>query len=92
MSDAHCIHCFKAESNKTPWCPDNPGLGCQYGLGHEYPCAVCGNLLCKTHVPGEEAKPKQAPKKPDKKLCTKCGLHVKNPAAATNGCEHDYPV
>ena len=34
--------------------------------------------------------PTKQPKKVDKKLCTKCGLHPKNPASSTNGCEHLY--
>lgn len=73
-----CIFCLKDQANPIPWCPDNPGNGCTYGLGHEFPL-------------GEEAKPKQSGKKPDKQLCTKCGLHAKNPASATNGCVHEYP-
>ena len=73
-----CIYCLRHDSDKRPWCPDNPGNGCTYGLGHEYP---------------EAEKPKQqTPKKVDKQLCTKCGLHVRNPASATNGCAHEYPA
>ena len=30
------------------------------------------------------------PKKRDAQLCVHCGLHPRNPASATNGCEHDY--
>jgi hypothetical protein len=73
-----CIFCLKSPSDPTPWCRDNPGAGCTYGLGHEYPVA-------------EIEKPKFE-KKPDKKLCVKCGLHLKNPASATNGCSHEYPA
>jgi hypothetical protein len=72
-----CIHCMKNEGDLTPWCKDNPGLGCTYGLGHEYL---------------EPIKPKQQAKKADKQLCTKCGLHLRNPASATNGCAHEYPA
>jgi hypothetical protein len=79
MSEQVCIFCFKSPSNPTPWCPTNPGNGCTYGLGHEYPL-------------NESEKPKQPPKKPDKQLCLKCGLHAKNPASATNGCSHEYPA
>jgi hypothetical protein len=79
MSESLCIHCLKHEGNKTPWCPDNPGHGCTYGLGHEYASS-------KT---SETAKPKQIAKR-DKQLCTKCGLHAKNPASASSGCAHEY--
>lgn len=76
VSDQLCIHCLKHESNKTPWCPENPGHGCTYGFAHEYPSS-------------ESAKPKQIAKK-DTKLCTKCGLHAKNPASVSSGCAHEY--
>jgi hypothetical protein len=71
-----CIFCLEPKSSPRPWVPSNPGLGCTYGLGHEYPA--------------EETKPAQV-HKPDKKLCLKCGLHPRNPKAAANGCEHEYP-
>ncbi len=89
--EAICIFCFRSESDKRPWCSDKPGQNCTYGLAHEYPCAVCRNLFCKVHVPGQEDKPKQPARKADKQLCTKCGVHVRNPASATNGCVHEYP-
>jgi len=79
VNERICIFCMKHESDTTPWCPDNPGEGCTYGCGHEYP-------------PGEAEKPKQPPKKPDKNRCVKCDLHRKNPAAATNGCTHEFPT
>jgi ribosomal protein L40E len=79
MTDQFCIHCLRHASDTRPWCPDNPGSGCTYGLGHEYPLT-------------EEAKPKQPPRKQDKQLCMKCGLHVRNPTSAQNGCTHEYPV
>jgi hypothetical protein len=75
---ALCLYCLKSEGDQSPWCPNNPGAGCQYGLGHEYP-------------PSEDTKPKQPVRKVDKQLCTKCGLHIRNPASATNGCAHEYP-
>lgn len=28
----------------------------------------------------------------DTSVCITCKLHYKNPASATNGCEHSYPV
>lgn len=73
-----CIFCMRPDGC-PPYCTDNPGKGCTYGLGHEFP-------------DGEETKPKQQPKKIDKNVCTKCGLHARNPASVTNGCAHDYPV
>ncbi len=72
-----CTFCGRDESNRTPWCVSNPGAGCTYGLGHEFP-------------PREAATKKQTPKV-DKWLCVKCGLHVRNPASGTNGCVHEYP-
>lgn len=49
---------------------------CTYGGKHEF---------------GVEARAEAPqPKKPDPKLCVKCGLHPKNPASATNGCAHEY--
>ena len=75
-----CIFCLKHPSDTSPWCAGNPGEGCQYGMHHEYPDGEYA-----------KAKPKQQPKKPDSKLCTKCGLHPKNPLSQSNGCSHDYP-
>ena len=75
-----CVMCLKHESRTDPFCPDNPGFGCTYGGHHEYTIAV-------------DAKPKQSTvKKIDKKLCTLCGLHEKNPLSGTNGCSHSYLV
>jgi hypothetical protein len=75
--DALCIFCLRPRSDPTPWVPGNPGQGCQYGLAHEYP---------------EEplSRPAQVRIRPSK-LCAKCGLHPKNPASMTNGCEHEWP-
>jgi hypothetical protein len=70
-----CVFCFRPETDVRAWCADNPGKGCTYGLAHEYPMRV--------------AAPK--PRAVDAKLCTRCGLHPRNPASATNGCEHAYP-
>lgn len=70
-----CIFCFKFADDPAPWVAGNPGHGCTYGLGHEYP---------KTE------KPTQPARKVDRQLCTKCGLHPKNPASSTNGCAHEY--
>jgi hypothetical protein len=70
-----CLFCLKHEGDATPWCKDNPGRGCTYGLDHEFP---------------EPLEPKKQEPKKDKKLCIKCGLHPKNPASATNGCAHEY--
>jgi hypothetical protein len=72
-----CIFCRKRpDVDATPWVPGNPGAGCTYGLGHE------------VFRPIVKVAPQ--PRKPDAKLCSKCGLHPKNPASATNGCEHIY--
>jgi len=79
VSELLCIYCLRSESNKTPWCPDNPGKGCTYGLGCEYPIT-------------EADKPKQPAPKIDKNVCTKCRLHTRNPVSATNGCAHEYPA
>lgn len=49
---------------------------CTYGMHHEFPVAD---------------KPKQVAQ-PSKALCTRCGLHPKNPASSVNGCEHTYAV
>ncbi len=79
MNDS-CIFCLKSPSNATPFCPDNPGEGCTYGMRHDYGA-------------GEVEKAKLQPKKaPDKQLCVKCGLHAKNPASTGNGCTHEYPA
>jgi hypothetical protein len=58
------------------FCRERPsGPVCNYGLGHE--------------VFKPESRPKQVAKS-DFNRCTKCGLHPRNPASATNGCEHAY--
>ena len=74
-----CIYCLRDESRVEPFCPTNPGKGCTYGGPHEYPLVV--DTL---KVP--------VMKKLDKKLCTKCGVHQKNPLAVTNGCSHEFPA
>jgi hypothetical protein len=74
--DRLCVFCLKHESDKTPWIESNPGKGCTYGYAHEYL--------------EPEVQPEIQQKKPDKKLCVKCGLHPKNPLASTNNCEHTY--
>lgn len=72
-----CTFCFQPPDNPKVWCVDNPGHGCTYGMHHEFP---------------EEIKeiPQPPVKKTDKKLCTQCGLHPKNPLAASNGCQHVF--
>lgn len=70
-----CTFCLQLDTQTTPWCPSNPGAGCTYGLGHEYPT---------------EPVVAKAPAKRDTKRCIKCDQHPKNPASATNGCEHEY--
>jgi hypothetical protein len=72
-----CIFCVRHQSCTVPWCPDNPGRGCTYGYGHEYP------------LPQQKTKQTVA-KKLDAKLCTPCGLHPKNPKSDMNGCTHVY--
>lgn len=76
MNTRLCVFCLRVEGDPTPWVPDNPGKGCQYGYDHEFPAIEV---------------PKPPPiKKVDSKLCQKCGLHPKNPASQTNGCAHEY--
>lgn len=70
-----CIFCVRHNSSTEPWCPSNPGRGCTYGYGHEYPL---------------DEKPKPSVAKTDTSLCTQCGLHPKNPKSSTNGCAHAY--
>ena len=89
LSAELCIFCLRQKSDARPWCPDSPGKGCMYGLDHEYPCAVCGNLLCKIHIPGAAVVAQQ--KKIDKQICIKCNLHLRNPASKTSECAHEYP-
>ena len=72
-----CVFCFRAEGDLAPFCPENPGKGCTYGLAHEYPGAGVAPAL-------------PVPKRRDAKLCVLCGLHPRNPASATNGCAHSY--
>ena len=69
-----CLFCIRPRGDTRVWCADNPGDGCTYGLAHEYP-------------PRERSK--QA-RPIDRNLCVRCGLHPKNPASTTNGCEHVY--
>lgn len=49
---------------------------CTYGLKHEFPEVVLPKISSE--------------KKVDPALCAQCGLHPKNPASRTNGCEHSY--
>ena len=48
---------------------------CTYGLAHDF-------------LSEQKSVVKSA--KRDDKLCTKCGVHPKNPASQTNGCNHSY--
>jgi hypothetical protein len=73
-----------AETNQFEICPhcftcrqDITGPTCTYGLPHEFPAKI--------------ERPKQA-KKVDAGLCTKCGLHSRNPASAVSACAHEYHV
>jgi hypothetical protein len=79
-----CIFCNKAPGDPTPWCTDNPGEGCTYGMHHEFPGSEFDPKVKKPA--------KQPVKKADKQVCVKCNLHAKNPASASNGCVHEYPV
>lgn len=67
---AICIHCHRGP-DAPPWCVGNPGKGCTYGYGHEFP-----------EAPKVQA---ATAKRVDTKLCRQCGLHPKNPAAFA-GC------
>lgn len=53
------------------------GPTCTYGLGHEYP--------------EPPVKTGTKPKGVDPKLCSKCGLHPKNPKFASSDCGHEFP-
>src|SRR5580704_7126047 len=86
-----CVFCFRHKSvvdfakqehvkSEQPECDEYliyHGVLCSYGANHEFPKS-------------EELKPKHPPKKVDKFLCTKCGLHRKNPASTTSSCVHEY--
>jgi hypothetical protein len=74
MSVGLCIFCLRS-SGAPSWVLDRPGLGCTYGLAHEY-------LVALAKAPALKAR--------DMALCVHCGLHPKNPAASRNGCEHQY--
>ncbi len=76
-----CIFCLQCKEAVKPFCKDNPGEGCTYGLRHDF---GDGEFF---HKPA----PKVAVKKVDKQVCLKCSLHSKHPTSATNGCEHEYP-
>jgi len=78
-----CTFCFQGPNNPQPWCKDNPGDGCTYGLHHEFPGSE--------FTPAKIQKKPQPVKKADKQVCTKCGLHAKNPASAASECQHEYP-
>jgi hypothetical protein len=71
-----CIFCFGAEPIVAPVCEGNPGLGCTYGLGHEFPATA---PIAKAPT-----------RDPKRALCLTCGLHPKNPASSINGCAHRY--
>jgi len=72
-----CIFCF----GRPP-----PGLECTYGLHHEFPKEKLPVIsVGGTKESGWGTGPT---KKPDAKLCVKCGIHPKNPLFASNGCEH----
>lgn len=79
-----CVFCHRAEGDAVPWCTENPGNGCQYGLHHDYGDGLTPTVA--TVAPVKQAK------KVDKNVCTKCGLHAKNPASAASDCAHEYPA
>lgn len=70
-----CMFCFKTRSN----IPDLKAKNCSYGLGHEFLEEIEEKIL-----------PPKQEKKVDSKLCTKCGLHPKNPLSSQNNCQHNY--
>lgn len=76
-----CLFCFRSPG-AAPWCPDNPGEGCTYGLRHEYATPRAAAILAEP----------AALKRVHPQLCKRCGLHPKNPKSATNGCEHLYEL
>lgn len=78
-----CTFCFQGSNNPKPWCSENPGEGCTYGMHHEFPGSE--------FAPAKQKERKPQVKKVDKQVCTKCQVHAKNPTSQTNGCEHEYP-
>lgn len=81
-----CIFCSatRAEAEQPQalvfyWRPRDaahPNDWCTYGYRHEFPA--------------EPVAPASAVKKRDVKLCVHCGLHPRNPASESSGCDHVY--
>lgn len=78
-----CTFCLKDPNDSTPWCKDNPGEGCSYGLRHEFEGSEFDPKIKKPT--------KQSVKKADKQVCVKCNVHARNPMSQSNGCAHEYP-
>jgi len=85
MSPDFCIFCLATRAEIalgaplafywTPNAPLHAANRCTHGCAHEFPVL---------------AKPEPPPMKRDPKLCVRCGLHPRNPAAANNGCAHEF--
>jgi len=73
--------------------PDVPINVCVFCRRHRADVAnePCASYLAKHEFREAPAAPVAQTKRVDTKICTKCKLHQKNPASATNGCEHVYP-
>lgn len=83
----HCLFCFRhraaiecAKANNSSSLSDEQridnGILCSFGCAHEF-------LVSATQ-------PKQVHKTNNNDVCRRCGLHKRNPASNTNGCQHTY--
>ncbi len=77
----------------VPHEPDVPIDVCVFCRGHRSDVVgePCASFLAKHEFHEAPVTPATQVKRVDTKICTKCMLHQKNPASATNGCEHAYP-
>lgn len=71
-----CIFCMRTAPVTVPYCNDNPGKGCTYGMQHEFLVPL------KPAIDNVQ--------KRDAKLCLKCNLHPKNPTFNEKGCDHEF--
>lgn len=79
-----CIFCLRHESRNV--------VGqCTYGMHHEYPQVRPAKGPKLTGDPTKLSTNPVIVTAGKRGLCTKCGLHPKNPASSTNGCAHEYP-
>ncbi len=90
-----CIFCLRHRTRFE----GEPESSCTYKAAHEledgtmYALRTSHDSAERGIWPVEDQKKvvyKQSCKPKDKKLCTKCGLHPKNPMFSTNGCAHEF--